>query len=91
MSGGCSFIPGVPTDQARPRLVALAIWGFAHAVIYEAFELAVPVLLGTGVIPEQFVQFGGGDLFSLPGTIALGFIHPIAVVLGLVFALGFSA
>ena len=59
-------------------------------IIYEAFKEQIQILLGTGAIPQQFVQFGGGDLFTLPGTIALGFIHPIAVALGLVFALGFA-
>ena len=44
----------------------------------------------TGIIPEQFARFGGGDIFSLPGSIALGFIHPIAIILTSVFAVGFS-
>ena len=35
---------------------------------------------------EQFASFGGGDLFSLSGTIALGFIHPISIaILGVMF------
>ena len=42
-------------------------------------------------MPEQFARFGGGDVFSLPGSIALGFIHPIAIILTSVFAVGFSA
>ena len=70
--------------------VALVIWGSLMPIIYEAFKEQIQILLGTGAIPQQFVQFGGGDLFTLPGTIALGFIHPIAVALGLVFALGFA-
>ena len=78
----------------RAKLVAVAIgltiWGSLMPVVYEAFKEQIKVLLGTGAIPQQFVQFGGGDLFTLPGTIALGFIHPIAVALTLVFALGFA-
>jgi len=35
-------------------------------------------------------EFGGGDLFSLPGAIAIGFIHPIALILSSVFAVGFA-
>ena len=34
-------------------------------------------------IPQQFAQFGGGDIFSLTGAVALGFVHPIAVGLNL--------
>lgn len=44
----------------------------------------------SGAIPSQFAQFGGGDIFSLAGSVSLGFIHPIAVGLGLVFAVGFA-
>jgi ABC-2 type transport system permease protein len=46
--------------------------------------------MASGVIPPQFAQFGGGDIFSLTGSVAIGFIHPIAVGLNLVFAVGFS-
>ena len=42
-------------------------------------------------MPQQFARFGGGDVFSLSGSIALGFIHPIAIILTSVFAVGFSA
>lgn len=70
--------------------IALVIWGSLMPIVFEAFKEQIDLLLGSGAIPQQFVQFGGGDLFTLPGTIALGFIHPIAVALGLVFALGFA-
>ncbi len=36
------------------------------------------------------MEFGGGDVFSLSGSIALGSIHPIALVLNSIFAVGFS-
>jgi ABC-type transport system involved in multi-copper enzyme maturation permease subunit len=45
----------------------------------------------SGILPEQFARFGGGDVFTLAGSIALGFIHPIAIILTSVFAVGFSA
>jgi ABC-type transport system involved in multi-copper enzyme maturation permease subunit len=45
----------------------------------------------SGIFPEQFAKFGGGDIFSLPGSVALGFIHPIAIILTSVFSVGFSA
>ena len=70
--------------------VGLTIWGAVMPIVYEAFRDEIQFIVASGLIPEQFTQFGGGDIFSLPGTIALGFIHPIAVALVLVFALGFA-
>ena len=48
-------------------------------------------VIDSGIFPEQFTRLGGGDIFSLPGSIALSFIHPIAIILTSVFAVGFSA
>jgi len=70
--------------------MGLMIWGFLPPVIYAQFGSQFQALLQTGIIPEQFVRFGGGDIFSLPGSIALGFIHPVAIILTAVFAVGFS-
>jgi ABC-2 type transport system permease protein len=36
------------------------------------------------------MSFGGGDPFSLEGSIALGYIHPIAIILLAIFAVGFA-
>jgi ABC-2 type transport system permease protein len=36
------------------------------------------------------MNFGGGDVFSLGGAIALGYVHPIAIILTSVFAIGFT-
>ena len=73
---------------------ALALWGMLLPIVYDAFGAEISEILDSGLIPEQFLQFtefGGGDLFSLAGSVSLGFIHPIAVGLGLVFAVGFAA
>lgn len=72
-------------------MAALAVWGSLLPIIFDAFGSQFEALMDSGVIPPQFAQFGGGDLFSLSGSVALGFIHPIAVGLNLVFALGFAA
>jgi ABC-type transport system involved in multi-copper enzyme maturation permease subunit len=71
--------------------VALAVWGFMMPVIYAEFGSQFSFLMESGVLPEAFARFAGGDVFSLPGSIALGFIHPIAISLTSVFAVGFSA
>jgi ABC-2 type transport system permease protein len=70
--------------------LGLLIWGFITPVVYGQFGAQFRVLMESGLIPEQFAQFGGGDIFSLPGSVALGFIHPIALILNGVFAIGFS-
>ena len=71
--------------------VALAGWGALMPVIYVNYGAQFRQLLDSGLIPRQFADFGGGDIFSLPGSIALGFIHPISVALNAVFAVGFAA
>jgi ABC-2 type transport system permease protein len=72
-------------------VVALVIWGSLLPIVYDAFGQQFKDILKSGIIPSQFAQFGGGDIFSLSGSVALGFIHPFAVALNLVFAVGFAA
>jgi ABC-type transport system involved in multi-copper enzyme maturation permease subunit len=71
--------------------VALAVWGFLLPVIYARFGSQFSAIMNSGLLPKEFAEFGGGDVFSLPGSIALGFIHPIAIILTSVFAVGFSS
>jgi ABC-2 type transport system permease protein len=70
--------------------VALTLWGMLMPIIFDAFGEEFQEILDSGVFPTQFTQFGGGDIFSLTGSVALGFVHPIAVGLNLVFATGFA-
>ena len=70
--------------------IALASWGFVTPLVYARFGSQFKVLMESGVFPEEFARLGGGDIFSLPGSIALSFIHPIALILTSVFAVGFS-
>jgi ABC-2 type transport system permease protein len=70
--------------------VALTIWGMLMPIIFDAFGVQFQDLLDSGAFPSQFAQFGGGDIFSLTGAVALGFVHPIAVGLNLIFATGFA-
>jgi ABC-type transport system involved in multi-copper enzyme maturation permease subunit len=71
--------------------IALAVWGFLLPVVYARFGSQFTALMKSGLLPEQFARLSGGDVFSLSGSIALGFIHPIAIILTSVFAVGFSA
>ncbi len=70
---------------------ALLIWGLLMPIIYAQYGSQFQTLMESGILPEQFAKFGNGDIFSLPGSIALGIIHPIAISLTSVFAVGFSA
>jgi ABC-2 type transport system permease protein len=71
--------------------IALAVWGFLLPVIYARFGSQFSALMNSGLLPEELARFGGGDVFSLSGAMALGFLHPIAIVLMSVFAIGFSS
>jgi ABC-2 type transport system permease protein len=70
--------------------LALAGWGSVLPIVYSQFGALFRDLIETGVFPEALTNFGGGDVFSLPGSIALGFLHPIAIILLSIFAVGFS-
>jgi ABC-2 type transport system permease protein len=70
--------------------VAMAAWNVFLPVIYQAFGQQMKTLIDSGIIPKQFTNFGGGDVFSLAGSIALGYIHPIAIILVSIFAIGFA-
>lgn len=74
---------------------ALGVWGALLPLIYAAFGQDLRAILESGVIPQSFLDLasslGGGDIFSLAGSVALGFVHPIAVALECVFAVGFAA
>ncbi len=68
----------------------LGIWGFLMPIIYAQFGVQFQQLFNSGIIPKEFAEFGGGDVFSLAGAIALGFVHPISVALVCVYSVGFA-
>jgi ABC-type transport system involved in multi-copper enzyme maturation permease subunit len=70
--------------------LALTIWGALLPIVYGAFGKTFQDIIQSGLIPQQLTQFGGGDIFSLSGSISLGAIHPISLILNSVFAVGFS-
>lgn len=76
-------------------VLALGVWSAVLPAIYATFGRDVRRILESGLVPDVFLEmmrsFGGGDLFSLEGSVALGFIHPFAVALLGVFAVGSSA
>ena len=70
--------------------VAIAAWSVFLPVIYSSFGPQIKQIVDSGIFPQQLMSFGGGDPFSLGGAIALGYIHPIAIILIAIFAVGFS-
>jgi ABC-2 type transport system permease protein len=70
--------------------LALTIWGALLPIVYGVFGQTFRDIIESGFIPEELTQFGGGDIFTLSGSIALGAIHPISLILNSVFAVGFA-
>jgi ABC-2 type transport system permease protein len=70
--------------------LALTVWGALLPIVYGTFGQTFKDIIASGLIPEELTQFGGGDIFSLSGSIALGAIHPISLILNSIFAIGFA-
>jgi ABC-2 type transport system permease protein len=70
---------------------ALAVWGFLLPVVYAQFGSQFRAVFDSGILPVQFSRLGGGDIFSVPGAMALSLIHPIGIILTSVFSVGFSS
>ena len=80
-------------SQASKILIvclALTVWGALLPIVYGAFGQTFRDIIESGFVPEELTQFGGGDIFTLSGSIALGAIHPISLILNSVFAVGFA-
>jgi ABC-2 type transport system permease protein len=77
--------------QNRVRLLVIAAalvgWGALMPVIYATFGVTMRDIIDQFPVMEQFANFGGGSIFTLSGSIALGFIHPISIALLAVFAI----
>jgi ABC-2 type transport system permease protein len=70
---------------------AMLVWGAILPAIFATFGREMEELLSGNTLLSQFAQFGGGDLFSLRGTIALGFVHPFTLLIMGIVAIGFPA
>ena len=78
----CSANLAVAADEAAHRRVAMAVWSMFLPVIYELVRRADQAdrrLAGSS--RSEFTNFGGGDLVQPRGAIALGYIHPISIIL----------
>lgn len=69
--------------------LGLLVWGAALPLIYASFGRVMADFLQGNPLLKQFSQFGGGDLFSLHGAIALGLVHPFSILLLGIVAIGY--
>lgn len=69
----------------------LVAMGVIMPVMYAAFGQEIGQFVESVPLLAQFANFGGGNLFSLEGSLALGFGHPVTLLLLGIMALGFPA
>jgi ABC-2 type transport system permease protein len=86
------FVHTWRSQQTKLLVICLAIaaWSAFLPIIYHAFGLQMKTLVDSGIIPKQLAEFGQADVFSLAGSIALGYLHPISLILVSIFAIGFT-
>jgi ABC-2 type transport system permease protein len=80
-------------QRVRLAIVVLAGigWGLLIPVFYSAFSDVIRDLANSGAFPRELLSFGSGTLFTLPGSITLGFQHPLAIAMVAIFAVGSGA
>lgn len=74
--------------------LGLALWGFLLPVVYANFGAEFRGAVEGGLFPELFdvfEAFGGANVFSLGGSVAIGLIHPIPIAMVAIFAIGLPA
>jgi ABC-type transport system involved in multi-copper enzyme maturation permease subunit len=79
----------------RWRLLAvaagLATWGFLLPAVYATFGAEIRRVVQGGYFAnllDALTAIGGGSVFTLGGSVALSFIHPIPIALVAVLAIG---
>ena len=87
---GPLFRRTVAAYRIRVLLCAIGVfaWGLVLPIVYATFGKDIAGFIQGNPVFSQFTQFGGGDVFSVSGTIALGFIHPFTLVLLGIIAVG---
>jgi ABC-2 type transport system permease protein len=71
--------------------LGMIVWGAVLPVIFATFGREIGAFAQGNPLFEQFSRFGGGDLFTLPGTIALGFVHPFTLLVMGIVSIGYPA
>jgi ABC-type transport system involved in multi-copper enzyme maturation permease subunit len=63
-------------------------WGLLIPFFYAQFSGMIRDMATQNPLIEQFSNFGSGNLFTIGGTITLGFQHPLAIAFVAIFAVG---
>jgi ABC-2 type transport system permease protein len=77
--------------QLAAIAAGLVVMGTIMPVMYAAFGQEMGEFVQSVPFLAQFANFGGGNLFSLEGTLALGFGHPITLLLFGIVSIQFPA
>ncbi len=83
----------VTANAVRVVVIAmgLALMGIVMPLMYATFGKDLGSFVETVPLLAQFSNFGGGDLFSLTGMVAMGFAHPFTLLLMGIMAIAFPA
>jgi len=81
------------SNAARLLVISagLALMGVLMPVMFATFGQEVGEFVESVPLLSQFKNFGGGDLFSLTGSLALGFSHPFTLLLLGIMAVAYPA
>ncbi len=71
--------------------LGLMLMGIIMPLMYATFGKDLGSFVETIPLLAQFSNFGGGDLFSLTGMVAMGFAHPFTLLLMGIMAVAFPA
>jgi ABC-2 type transport system permease protein len=71
--------------------LGLVLIGALMPVMFEAFGQEVAAFMESSPLMRQFADFGGGNVISLTGSIALAFTHPFTLLLLGIVAVAFPA
>lgn len=87
------FVRSVRSNVVQLVAIAagLVVMGVIMPVMYSAFGQEMGEFVQSIPLLAQFANFGGGNLFSLQGTLALGFGHPVTLLLFGIMAIQFPA
>jgi ABC-type transport system involved in multi-copper enzyme maturation permease subunit len=69
----------------------LVLMGVVMPVMFAAFGKEVGEFVESVPLLSQFSNFGGGDVFSLSGSLALAFSHPFTLLLLGIMAVAYPA
>ncbi len=83
----------IAANAVRVVVIALGLMlmGIVMPLMYATFGKDLDSFVQTIPLFAQFSNFGGGDLFTLTGMVAMGFAHPFTLLLMGIMAVVFPA